>query len=645
MAVGVAIDVKVSSSEVLVSSPAGSCIRPGGGSVQIDRSTPDGGELSEEQAEVVAEALSWLLSLQRLTADHTDRCRVLVGYAGTGKTWTLKELIRRAKNGGLEGSIIGLAPTRQAAKVMRGLSNGMFDEIRTVDSFLGLRPNLQKWDEQSDEPRLARLQEKVSAGNAGELDLIMLQALEQRKQAAFEERMEFVPATDKEGVPVLDKNVEGVRWIVVDECSMIGARKFGFLLELLNSEAARPDLQILFVGDAAQLPPVGESLSKTFEVPRFAELTQPRRYGGRILEYCTAVRQPEAADYFQFLHPGQSAAYSLQPDQTFATMPYVSHDPRVVGGIDAIAEVFKAGICTARILCATNKEVWQANTLVRERIYGTAHLDYRVGDTLLSMGPVTRDDYGNCNVKRGATQIIASRELVKLTSVIPCGVLWVRDGAGVDPSAICGVKKDFDFVGYSALPEGCTHSDVAPMDGFIYFKLWRADWTYEDEPPEDGNYAPLILMDPNQLEAYTELCDRIKYLCNLFKSRPQVKVKNEAKGPAEACQYLGILNRWELHDGTKIDGRHFQNLRSKLWRNYYRLDQSCDRISYHYAGTAHSAQGVSLDIAAVDTGFLMPKTGYRAKAKKSSDWDEQKIAYTMGSRAAKQLIFLQRTYA
>jgi hypothetical protein len=669
------IDVAVLTREVISSAPSGPGLSTHGGSVQVDRRTGDGGLLTEQQAETMAEAMAWLLAtpmfkparkdgeLAPRSMTVADRVERLIGYAGAGKTFMLKELITRARRSGApgwdnpdgsrgmdRGRVVALAPTNNAAKVLTASAGDVIDVCQTVDSFLGLRPVVAKW-EKSDDAELARYQSQLAKTGLGQstaddLLQILIQNLQVRKQAALEQVQEFAPSFDENGVPVLDKSVANVRLLIVDEASMLDARRYGYLMELLVSPAARPDLQILFVGDPAQLPPVGESRSRAFDVGNLSPLTEVVRYSGQILEYCTAVRQPDSE--YRLLHPGASSAYSLKQDQTFFSLPYKTHDPGELDGITAMAGVFRGGAHSARILCATNKDVWLANALVREAIYGSRELDYREGDTLLTMAACNRDKYGNCNVRRGGKPFIGTRQLIVLSDVRPKGIVWVRKGVGYFPpeTLLDSVGQKNDFVGYTPLPEGADHSAIAPVEGYTYFKLWEADWFYEGyEEPDQANYHPVILMDPNQFSDYMELTDRIGYLARALKSRPVTKLSREAtgKGPEEACKYLGIATRWKHHDGREITAEEFDTFSKKMWRNFFALQQQCDRIGYSYAGTVHSAQGQTLDVVAIDTGFMREDKG-RSRIKGDESWDPRKILYTSATRAALQLIFLIRYF-
>lgn len=84
-----------------------------------------------------------------------DYKRALIGSAGTGKTYMIREVIRRC---GLSKSVIGLAaPTHKAARVLRA-STGY--STSTVASDLGLRLNTDVTDFDINNPPFDPLAEK-----------------------------------------------------------------------------------------------------------------------------------------------------------------------------------------------------------------------------------------------------------------------------------------------------------------------------------------------------------------------------------------------------------------------------------------------------------------------------------------------------
>src|SRR5512135_1400939 len=162
---------------------------------------------------------------RRLTPDQAqaaDRIRtwltqgkpavVLGGYAGTGKTFTVTDLLKGYLN---RRPLVVTAPTHKAVHVLRGMGlpdNPPALRYATLHSVLGLQPI---YDLDTGEPRLRQ------TGPA---------------------------------------NLPRGALLVVDECSMVGRELYAHLLRAIT----RAEAQVLFVGDPAQLPPVKEKISPTF---------------------------------------------------------------------------------------------------------------------------------------------------------------------------------------------------------------------------------------------------------------------------------------------------------------------------------------------------------------------------------------------
>lgn len=178
-----------------------------------------------------------LKALDELTAfadDGGSVVHLLSGFAGTGKTLLLQAWIKRLRAAGDTRSIVFTAPTNKATEVLRCMVSRWQLGISCVTcaKLLGLKPTIN-----------------LETGQ------------EEFKKAYGEEA-----------------TLQSYDLIVVDECSMVGKELFGYLVEEANILT-----KILFVGDYAQLPPVGESISRTFtEVSSRSLLTEVKRYSGAI---------------------------------------------------------------------------------------------------------------------------------------------------------------------------------------------------------------------------------------------------------------------------------------------------------------------------------------------------------------------------
>lgn len=168
------------------------------------------------------------------------------GYAGTGKSTSIQVLLERLAEREIKKKVVFTAPTHKAVKVLRRMAyeKGIEDVgFSTIHSLLGLKVK-QIGDKQ------------------------ILEPMKTRKNDQLRE----------------------VQIVVVDECSMIGRDLFVHIMNTLKFY----DVQYIFMGDPAQLPPVGESESPTFEhTEHRVSLTKVMRQRGEnpVLGVCTDIRE------------------------------------------------------------------------------------------------------------------------------------------------------------------------------------------------------------------------------------------------------------------------------------------------------------------------------------------------------------------
>lgn len=177
---------------------------------------------------------------------------VLTGYAGTGKTTMIRSLIDEFK----DENFAVLAPTGKAAKILRDKAN--FDEARTVHSFIYCLDKMIVHQENDD--------------------------------------------VETTHVPMyfplnIQRGIENAWTCIVDEASMISSRKSGadelqfgsgvLLEDLMHFISLNDGSKIIFVGDPAQLPPVGDKNSNALDCSWFID----KGYGVSSAELTEIVRQ------------------------------------------------------------------------------------------------------------------------------------------------------------------------------------------------------------------------------------------------------------------------------------------------------------------------------------------------------------------
>jgi exodeoxyribonuclease-5 len=162
---------------------------------------------------------------------------VLLGFAGTGKTTLMRVVVREMLEAGKRVAVC--APTNKAVSVLeRNIRAAAIEApCLTIYKLLGLTPGS---DDEKRKPK------RVGKNKALHYDVVIL-----------------------------------------DECSMVSSD----LMEWINKDLRRHF--VLYVGDPAQLPPVGEKLSETFATPSCSMLSEIMRQASDnpVIALATDVRE------------------------------------------------------------------------------------------------------------------------------------------------------------------------------------------------------------------------------------------------------------------------------------------------------------------------------------------------------------------
>lgn len=282
-----------------------------------------GVQLTEEQLQARAEILM---------AYGKGKRHLLSGFAGAGKTVTLVEVVR-ALAGRMKVHVS--APTHKAVGVIdRKLMDAGISGVpsSTLQSLLSLEPHPE------DDERVVWRRRK----NPSPIDADM---------------------------------------IIIDESSMLGAE----LCQLIDRHLYRQF--VLFVGDDAQLPPVNEDASPTFDTRSHSHLP-------------TVIRQ--SADNPVLACVNEIRALQDREDMDWSWMRAAKAPPKGVylpnrGSLDAwlkkafTSEEFVKDNDAFRYLAYRNKQVEAINQKVRYFIYGETSTPFSPGERVLSRSTIMRD--------------------------------------------------------------------------------------------------------------------------------------------------------------------------------------------------------------------------------------------------------------
>lgn len=249
----------------------------------------------------------------------------LSGYAGTGKT-SLMEMI--AKKGRKQyRSVVFCATTNKAAAVLNERVSKAGFKAATLNKVFGISVEVDS---------------KSNTYNARNLVNVLKDA-------------DITPGTT----------------VIIDEASMINEENYG----ILNNIAKQNSLKIIYVGDSAQLAPVGEDkISKVFRngEGKVITLTQVERTDNNaILKEATELRNGNPlSGISSFNDKGEGVAY-ISPNHQDKINNVVAH---YVKGLKHNPNYF-------RILAYTNKAVSAYNNQVRELLGYTSPIP-QVGEPM-----------------------------------------------------------------------------------------------------------------------------------------------------------------------------------------------------------------------------------------------------------------------
>lgn len=271
-----------------------------------------------EQQDALDKMKQWLQTGYRSPADNTIRAKIkfdpsepffcLGGYAGTGKSFSITLLAKDSDLAYRPHEICFTAPTNKAVKVLRAYLNQAGLEAspsKTIYSLLGLS----------------------------------LQANGEVKELAMPEE------------PV---DLSGYKVIVVDEASMVNR----FLMDAIHAAFDDWGVPFIFMGDPAQLPPVGEVSSPVWKIQNGAQLVTVMRYGNSMLDLATRIRTVVDS-------PFPSIKIETDPP----VFRYKGKGDWLNKAIENL-ELFKSG--EAKIISWRNAKVDEYNKVIRQEIFGRA---------------------------------------------------------------------------------------------------------------------------------------------------------------------------------------------------------------------------------------------------------------------------------
>lgn len=286
----------------------------------MNAQTPTTKLLNEDQQVAVDSLLAFIES------PLSDWQYTFSGFAGTGKTFCMREVVRRCSDSAIRFAFT--APTNKAAKVLKQVTGS----ASTIYSLLGLRID-----------------------KSGEL-----------KQLVAGKK------TDLSDVDV----------IFIDEASMVNSN----LYRILEGECQRFETRVVFMGDPAQLPPVGEPESPIWRGNVASTLRRVMRHDNQILTLVTDIR-----NQLQSMVPSINLKSDHANDEGVFKLTKEDFKRRIFSA--AANGDFADGV-HSKVIAWRNVRVAEYNNLVRFAIFGTDAQPgyYLPGDRIVAAGPCERGD-------------------------------------------------------------------------------------------------------------------------------------------------------------------------------------------------------------------------------------------------------------
>lgn len=317
--------------------------------------------LTKQQQDVVDSAISFL---NRESEDETDNTITISGFAGTGKTTCIKQIIA-----GRESDTLVLAPTHKALNVIK-MNFPNIPNISTLASAYGLRKNFltHEWE------------------------------LNPKKET-----------------------LAGVKVCLIDEASMMESKMQSAITEM-NYELG---IKTIFIGDSAQIPPVNsKEISGAFDtdlVGDMLELTKIMRQkdGNPNLALYTKIRENLLKDFNSFSSQVVTDSEGIQ--QGFYVTSNGNEKLNIINQLFSSQE-FKEDTGFCKIITYTNRKIFTMNGIARKAVFGEEQAvnnlflkgEILVGYDQISEGNLIQNsqEYIANSVNNGVTKVVAIKDYV-----------------------------------------------------------------------------------------------------------------------------------------------------------------------------------------------------------------------------------------
>jgi exodeoxyribonuclease-5 len=299
-------------------------------------------ELNKEQQKAFVKLISYLKNPEEYKA------AVLQGYAGTGKTYLISHVVDFIRKAYPNRKVAVTAPTNKAVKVLSNgkqfqesgvfkTKHGSYDHVAygTVHSILGLK------------------EEIISTG--------------ERK---------FVVDKKK-------SRINEFRYLIVDEASMLDDELYGLIMKNKGNK-----LDVIFMGDPAQIPPVKQEQCLPFrddnpDLMLKLQLTKIMRQKANnpIIKHSLTLRQNLSIN-----NPLGTIESKTVNNTGVTVLNSIIDKPKMRGLLKKLYtdSRFKINSDFVKTIAWRNKSITYLNNVIREELYGSTKERFVINDHLVS---------------------------------------------------------------------------------------------------------------------------------------------------------------------------------------------------------------------------------------------------------------------
>ena len=558
-----------------------------------------------------------LEALDRFILSKHEKVFVLEGFAGTGKTTVITQLISSRKF--FSKDVVMSATTNKAVSVLQNMFGAIYEHVdfKTIH-------------------KLCKIKRQIS--NDGDV---------------------FFNLNENPDDPSKKKNVYYYDIIIIDECSMISKK----ILSILISLSRKIKGKIIFIGDSYQLPPVNENISDVFNLKvNKISLSHIVRCSDNVVKFSESIRNSIDTNVNISTKGCKGEHFKTYKNGAKWLDHYISSFD--VGNNDVL-------------LAYTNQRCKEINNYIRNQIYGDLCSTTFVQNEIIVFNNFYKETPVNlvASSESGATSVLSIEPIISnpysdtntnvfYTSqkgvIMECKQIKLRMPKFPFESLFNLSKKlDINFTNKNLKPkkdldcpicfEKIRDVDVAQLNCSHVFcrkciKLWL----------EQNDLCPYCRMKVENNKIIFDDDEVLSRMINEFKELTDKQILDiwyikVASGKQQGIIYVPISEFQEAFEATRtklknliqsikkhletkktVKERKFFVIR-RLWEFYYYsyVDLFAD-ISYGYCITVHKSQGSTFDDVYVDCNNIM----------KYKNNDTLNCLYTAVTRSSKTLYML-----